>query len=312
MRVVLLGPQRLAPFVGGELRRCGIVGPVAMITAGWQEREEEDEELREELAVPADNLRLYARWEEIRRADPGYFDAHRRRQDTLRRVRELYQRRLNFAMAQIRDLFGLDSLPDELIEPERADAIAAMRRLDAHYLQRVREINEEFTFTHRPGSRPVIARHRAEVAELVLRAQAVTIAGGHIAVLLNRLRLFDLGGLLRRKTVFAWSAGAMAMTERVFLFHDTPPQGAGNAEVFEAGLGLVPDLVVLPHARHRLKLDDPRRIAVLARRLAPARVVPLDERELMEYTDGELTASCRARRLWPDGHITADAAGGRA
>ncbi len=40
----------------------------------------------------------------------------------------------------------------------------------------------------------------------------------------------------------------MALSSRVLLFHDYPPQGAGAAEVFERGLGLVPDAVFLPHA----------------------------------------------------------------
>jgi hypothetical protein len=46
-----------------------------------------------------------------------------------------------------------------------------------------------------------------------------------VAVLVNRLRLFGLGDLVADKTVFAWSAGAMAVSERVVLFHDDPPQG---------------------------------------------------------------------------------------
>ena len=78
------------------------------------------------------------------------------------------------------------------------------------------------------------------------------IAGGHVAVLVNRLRLFGMRALLGHKPIAAWSAGAMALTTRVLLFHDRPPQGAGNAEIFEHGLDLVPDAVFLPHAATRL------------------------------------------------------------
>ena len=301
-RVVLLGPQRLAPFVGSELRRCNIQGPVAMITAGWQEREGEDEELRAELGVPAVNLRLYERWDDIRANDRPYFDAHRTRQDTLRRLRELYQRRLKHAVAQLREMFDSE-LPEALIEPERRDAVAALQALDSHHLRRTHEINEEFEWTWQPGSRPAVARHRAEVADQLLHCESVAIAGGHIAVLLNRLRLFALAPLLRRKVVFAWAAGAMALTERVFLFHDSPPQGVGSAEMFEVGLGLVPRLVVLPHARHRLHLHDATRVAIMARRLAPARCVPLDERERLEWYNGDLLPTHGLRRLHSDGRI---------
>ncbi len=96
-------------------------------------------------------------------------------------------------------------------------------------------------------------------------------------MLLNRLRLFGLERLLRTRPVVAWSAGAMAIAERVVLFHDHPPQGAGNAELFEAGLGLVRGAVFLPHAASRLALDDPTRVALLARRLARPRACTLDD-----------------------------------
>jgi hypothetical protein len=75
----------------------------------------------------------------------------------------------------------------------------------------------------------------------------------------------------------------MAISERVLLFHDHPPQGAGNAEIFEAGLGLVRGAVFLPHASSRLALDDRTRVALLARRLSPAACLTLDDvRELVE------------------------------
>ena len=60
--VILLGPQRLSPTVGDEVEQRGITGTVAMITAGWQEREEEDDEFREVLKVPAAHGR-HASWE---------------------------------------------------------------------------------------------------------------------------------------------------------------------------------------------------------------------------------------------------------
>ena len=50
----------------------------------------------------------------------------------------------------------------------------------------------------------------------------------------------------------------MAISERVVLFHDSPPQGPGAAEVLDAGLGLVGDVVVLPQPEFRLRLDDRR------------------------------------------------------
>jgi len=40
---------------------------------------------------------------------------------------------------------------------------------------------------------------------------------------------------------------------------------------------VVPRMVVLPHARRRLRVDDPVRMSVLSRRFSPARCVVLDD-----------------------------------
>lgn len=58
----------------------------------------------------------------------------------------------------------------------------------------------------------------------------------------------------------------MVLCDRVVLFHDSPPQGRGNAEIFEAGLGLYNNMIPLPHASRRLMLDNTIRVATLAKR----------------------------------------------
>lgn len=301
--VTLLGPQRLSPFIGAELAAQGIDGPVAAITAGWQEREDEDEELRDEVRVPVHNLRLYSRWDDIRRRDQTYFHAHRHRQDRLRQLRTIYQRRLNFLMDQAYDLMDAKGEPD-LIGPELEDAIRSLQQLDQHYLSRVHETNRQFQQEWQPQARPVITEHRQQVLALTAASHAVLIAGGHIAVLLNRLRLFGLDRLLKERPVFGWSAGAMVLTSRIVLFHDSPPQGRGHAEVFETGLGLLPGVVVLPSARHRLNLSDRARVRLMSQRLAPSVCVPMDEDEAIYWDGHQLTSRLEVRYLSSDGVVS--------
>jgi peptidase E len=124
-----------------------------------------------------------------------------------------------------------------------------------------------------------------------------------VAVLLNRLRLFGLGAVLRGRPVAAWSAGAMVLAERVVLFHDHPPQGAGNAELFEEGLALVPGVVLLPHAAARLATTDPGRIALLARRFAPATCCTLDDGDQLHWQGARLVRVHGARRLTRTGAL---------
>ena len=61
--ITLLGPQR-RPTVDRVLDSLGVGGPIAMVTAGWQERESDDAELVSLAGGRAVNLRLYARWTE--------------------------------------------------------------------------------------------------------------------------------------------------------------------------------------------------------------------------------------------------------
>ena len=83
---VLLGPQRLAPIVGEAVEMLKIDGKIAAITAGWQEREAEDQELCDALGTTSVNLMLHARGEAVFRDDPDFFAAHRAKQDRLRHL----------------------------------------------------------------------------------------------------------------------------------------------------------------------------------------------------------------------------------
>jgi hypothetical protein len=71
--------------------------------------------------------------------------------------------------------------------------------------------------------------------------------------------------------------------------------------VMGEGIGLLPDLVPLPDARRRLRVNDPVRMAVLARRFAPARCLVLDDGVRVRLTDGRLPPD--ARLVDHDGRI---------
>ncbi|OIP31489.1 MAG: hypothetical protein AUK47_22315 [Deltaproteobacteria bacterium CG2_30_63_29] len=291
--VVVLGPQVYQPFVGEEVQRQQLTGRIAMVTAGWQEDEPDDSALAEALAVPSVNLRLYARWEEVISRDTELMEAHRRRQDQLVELQALYQMRLRPAMKVARQLLASRG-PAEVLDPERENAIDAIRRLDAHHLARVIELRREFDERYQPHERPAVFEQRAEVARILAKCQTVAIAGGHIVVLLNRLRMLLPMPALSKLNIIAWSAGAMALSERVVLFHDHPAQGVGDAELLDSGLGLIREAVLLPHARGRLKLKQAKRVSLMARRFAPALCYTLDGGDRLEIgADDRPSSSAR-------------------
>jgi hypothetical protein len=294
--VLVLGPQFRSPNLRDALREARLAGPIVTITAGWQEREGELGALEDHLGERVLDLRLYERAEAVLTQDADLREAYRRRQNDLRRLQELYRVRLSHVKAAARELLADDDA-SEMMRRARRNAIAAVRRLDAEHLRAIERTHGAFESTWSVTSRPLLERQFAELEHLVGKAQVVCIAGGHVAVLLNRLRLFGLGRLLGSRPVVAWSAGAMAISERVVLFHDHPPQGAGDAEVFESGLGLVRRTVFLPHATTRLALDDSRRVALFARRFSPATCLTLDDGSFLRWHRGRLCDVALSLRL---------------
>jgi len=302
--VILLGPQRHQPTVGAVIAELGLRGPLGLVTAGWQEREPEDEELRRALGCEAVNLELYARCERLLATEPDLAAAVSVRQQALRELQELYRLRLNGSMRAARALLARSGQA-ELLEPEQESAIEAVRQLDRHHLGRVAELHRRAERAIE-GSRPplTLVRARSEVAQLVHDVEAVLIAGGHVAVLRNRLELLRLGPELRHKPVIAWSAGAMVVCERIVLFHDSPPQGPGHAELFDRGLGLAREVLPLPHASARLSLDDPLRVGLFARRFEDLTPVLLDPGCRLDWQPPDWRPAAGTRVLRHDGSVT--------
>lgn len=300
--LTLFGPQRLEPCLREEFDFRGIAGSVAAVTAGWQEREAENDELQEHLGRPVVDLRLHARADQVFAEDPEFFEAHRGRQNHLQALQKLYRFRLEYALEPARQLLHREG-DEALLEPASREAIESVRLLDQQHFERIAAVHREFEQRWAPRWRTSIARHRTEIAAILGRSGAVGIAGGHVAVLLNRMRLFDLGELFRELPIFAWSAGAMCLGRRIVLFHDYPPQGPGNAEVFDVGLGLYPGLLALPHASHRLRLSDPARIRLLARRFSPDLCVALDSQVSIRLENGVWSRGRNTRHLTVDGQV---------
>lgn len=300
MTVTLLGPQRRPTLdtVAASLRLDGLV---ATVTAGWQEREPEDGELSRRLGGRDVNLGLYRRWLDVQERDPEFAAGERRLQGVLEELQDLYLLRLDHslqAVYAVQRRSGNDRLRASVL----AEAVSAVRDLDAAHLHRIGDVRGDFYQRLPPHDRPVIAEHRAAVARLLGDAAALVVAGGHVGVLADALHLFNVAASLR-PPVIAWSAGAMALSERVVLFHDRAPQGPGHPEVYSSGLSVMRNVVPLPHARARLLLDDAPRMAVFARRFAPARCVLLENGTRID-TDSDGACPPGTRVLAEDGRVT--------
>lgn len=300
-KVVLLGPQGLVPDVGSVLAELGVRNKVALVRAGYQEREMDDAEMVATFGVSAFNLRLHGRSTEVFRDDPDFTAAYSLRQQRLRHLQAFYRVRLDKIEEAAKNI-SVRHVAPELLEQEERVSIDQFRHIDAEHIERCNELRAEFQAQWNMAERPVIAKHRAELKQEMESCEALVIAGGHVASLLNRLALMDVIELAKGKPIIAWSAGAMVLCDRIVLFHDYPPYGSDIAQVLDAGFGLTPGIVVLPDPRRRVNLDARQGIQRFAHRMSPAMAVAMNVGARIDFNDGRISRA-NAMHLTPSGDV---------
>jgi hypothetical protein len=298
-KIALLGPQGPTPDVGAVVKDLGITGPVAIVRAGYQERESDDEALVTALGVPAQNLTLHARGNDVFKNAAEFSTAYQARQQRLRHMQGFYRTRLEGTEESAKKI-SLRYVEPELLAQEEKVSVDQYRYMDHDHIERCRAIRASFDEAWPPAKVALIAKHREEVRAQLATTEALVIAGGHVASLLNRLQLFDVLAHVGERPIIAWGAGAMVLADRIILFHDYPPYGSDIAQVLDAGFGLVPGFVVLPDARRRINLEARAGIQRFARRMAPATCVAMDHGARMIFDDGELVFA-NATRLTTTG-----------
>lgn len=269
----LLGPQRFLTTAGTVARDLAPEGRIATVTAGWREREADDAELHDVMRGDTWNLRLYTRLLDVLSRDDRFAGAARTFNEAVDELAGLYSLRLQRTLDTVYAA-ARRTVRAELSDAALSDGVASLKAVDEWYLTQLEVLREDLAGPTVESE--LVAFHRVEVRGIVGGSALVAIAGGHVGVLLRCLQLF-LGRLPAELPVVAWSAGAMAVTDRVVLYNDRGPLGLRGAEVWDHGLGRVPGVVALPHARRRLRLEDPMTVQVLVRRFGPARCVLLDE-----------------------------------
>lgn len=272
LSITVLGPERPSPVLPAVLDRLGVKGSVALVSAGWRFDEARDEPLREAIGRPVENLALYERFRVLEREVPDLAGAYTGKQQALRTAKAQYRAAILHAHHACVELW--ESRRDPAC-PWFNEAVRHLQSVDALFLAEAEALHARFGGLERPLEAPMVREQLEQIDAQLDRCEAVLIAGGHVGVLRNRLAFYHLHERFAGKHVIAWSAGAMCLTDRILLFHDGTTYGGGTAEFLDRGLGLVRGVVYLPHARQRLDLDNATHVSVLARRLAPARTIGL-------------------------------------
>jgi len=302
--LILLGPQPHYHSLKKVLSKLPFQPPVALITAGWETEESQDHEIHTVVGAPTINLNLFARTEKLFREDPELIGQLQARQDELRHLRDVYNERLKHLCKAARQLFRRD---EQLIDltGEKESAVAMIRQLDQQHFEHSSQIIDRYESILQTHSRPLVQEHREQLRHLLAQCGLLLIAGGHVAIILNRLRIFGILEMTPDIPLIAWSGGGMALSERIVFFHDSLPQGLNDAEVLRPGAGLFHQLLPFPDAWQRLDLHDRIRVELLSRRFQGFQSVIFDEHTILQrhqnrwqdYTEGG------ARRLGEHGEI---------
>ena len=299
---ILLGPQRFTTTVGTTVRSLGVTGRIAMVNSGWEERESDDAELAGHLDGRGVNLQLHHRMMDVLSKDEHFAAAAIAFRDRMDELRAFYGIRLQAAIDAVQAVSHRTSI--HAVGPMAEEsAMEAVREVDRWYAAELDELYRSARATAPPDESGTIGWHRGEIGAILDECEAVVIAGGNVRTLLRTLRVFDVE-LRPEQSVVAWSAGAMALTDEVVLFHDFTPQGVTAAELHDRGLGRLPGIVALPHAKRRLRLDDHERMSVLARRFAEHRLLLLDDGAVVRFPDGATDLPAGARVLDRTGHVS--------
>ena len=211
---------------------------MATVTAGWQDREPADHELDEVMDGRSRNLGLYGRLSDVLTHDEHFAAQALAHRDAMDELAGIYSLRLQRALDTVYAV-GRRPAREDVADAAFADAVREVRDIDAWYLGVVDSLYGELEESAPPERSELVARHRHEVGELLSDASVLAVAGGHVGILVRCLRLFAVVPPPEMPVV-AWSAGAMAMTERVVLYNDNGPQGVQGAEVWDRGIGRVP------------------------------------------------------------------------
>ena len=284
MDVTVLGPQRRTSGAKAAVAELIPRGTIATINAGWRERESEDGELNAVLEGRMANLRLYQRWTELISTDAEYAAAERKLADALEEQQAVYALRLFHAVAALDQVNRRDKMP-AVRAAAVADGIRQLRALDAWHLSEVAGSRHAFYRSIMIGERPNVLAHRRELREICQGSAGMVIAGGHVGVLLHLLHVFGLAAMIT-EPVITWSAGAMALSDRVVLFGANRPAGRRLPEVWAEGLGAYPGVLPFPQPRVRLPMHDPYQLALLARRFKPWTCLLVEEKSRLLLGEG--------------------------
>ncbi len=311
-KIHILGPQRdhpnLSAVVDANLKNAKL----AVVSAGWRHEESELRPMARDLRRPLSLLPLYLWFDELGQKEPELSKEHSERQKRIKTYKALYRKKLHMQLEYLSFVEKKWQKQPELYEEDYQEALQDVHRIDQAAIARLNQIRAQFPNLLEPWKHPSAQPFHEEIRTTLEQCDGLIIAGGHVAILRNRMFFFGFAELLHEflragKQIICWSAGAMAMCEQIVLYYDDPPEGAGVAEILDTGMGILPGVTFFPHAAQRLRLTNPARVRALATRFHEQKCITLEVGAHLLYEQGSyqsLGMQSASSLLTPSGDIT--------
>ncbi|MAA77907.1 MAG: hypothetical protein CL916_01505 [Deltaproteobacteria bacterium] len=278
----ILGPQRGAPLLIDIIHDQYPQAKIAVISAGWRHEESQLRSLARDLQRPLELLPLYQWFDDLGRTEPELSNEHALRQKRIKSYKDTYRLKLQYGMEFLQAIRKKQDISPELFMEDVLSAQEDIQKIDMEAMERIGRIRDSFPNLVQPWLHPSAQPFHEEIKETLDACDVLLITGGHVAILRNRMFFFGCQKLLQQflkqgKTIIAWSAGAMSLCEQIILYYDDPPDGSGNAEVLDTGMGLLPHVLFFPHAQQRLRITDTKRMRDLAQRFSQYQCITLEK-----------------------------------
>lgn len=186
------------------------------------------------------------------------------------------------------DGFDDDRLLAHFLAYDMRDVIASLCSNDDRMVEMLRDLDDHFASATGLHYNDTWRQLRARLEARVLEAGAIILFGGHLGALHRCLNFFRLretfAEAMRRGTsIYAVSAGALLLCERIIVYNDFPSEFGPRREfqLFDRGFGLVRDLQIFPHCMDRIQTDDADNLAYLAHRFQNRTCVGLNEESFL-------------------------------
>lgn len=138
----------------------------------------------------------------------------------------------------------------------------------------IEEINEHFVSFSKLKENSVYQEKREKLKERILSSNSIFILDGHISVLMNRLRFFDLRDALlealnRGTNFYLVGSGAEILCDKMILFNSDKKLCKNQTEYFEFydnGFGIIKNIQIMPKNIDEIDFSNKELLTQLANR----------------------------------------------